>query len=133
MTVRSAALAVLIAGAISALPAGAASAASTPIVGGGSFARTVPFIDGYIYAFECHVAAPGAVSTSVNSCVLTNGTSSIAAPPSTSSGSFAQTNEAVSIDTATFKVCWTGSASYSDGSSQSTSGCTTSSPFAGAG
>ena len=93
------------------------------------FARTAPFIDGTIYAFECHAAAPRAVSTSVDSCSL----NSYAAPPSTSSGPFASANEAVSVPVATYRVCWSVSPRYSDGTSQSTTGCTTSSSLAGAG
>jgi hypothetical protein len=126
--IRSAALIALAAGAI-AVPATSANAANAPIVAGASFARTIPFIDGTIYAFECHAVAAGAVSTSIDSCSLNN----YGAPPSTSSGSIATTNEAVSVPVATYRVCWTASARYSDGTSQSTSGCTISSSVAGAG
>jgi hypothetical protein len=128
MHLRSAVLVALTAGAL-AMPAAPAGAATTPLVAGASFARTIPFIDGTIYAFECHASAPGAVSTSIDSCSL----NSYAAPPSTSSGSVATTSEAVSVPVATYRVCWTASARYSDGTSQSTSGCTISSSVGGAG
>jgi hypothetical protein len=126
--VRGAALIALAAAAV-AIPATTAEAANAPLVGGASFARTIPFIDGTIYAFECHASAPGAVSTSIDSCTM----GQYAAPASTSSGSVATTNEAVSVPVATYNVCWTASARYSDGTSQSTSGCTISSSVGGAG
>jgi hypothetical protein len=126
--VRSAALIALSAGAL-AVSAAAAQAAPAPIVGGASFAKTIPFIDGTIYAFECHAAAPGAVSTSIDSCSLNN----YGASPSTSSGSFASTSAAISVPVTTYRVCWAVSARYSDGTSQSSSGCTISSSVAGAG
>jgi hypothetical protein len=126
--VRSAALIALSAGAL-AVSAAAAQAAPAPIVGGASFAKTIPFIDGTIYAFECHAAAPAAVSTSVDSCSLNN----YSAPPSTSSGSVASSSAAISVPVTTYRVCWTVSARYSDGTSQSSSGCTISSSVAGAG
>ena len=126
--VRAAALIALTAGAI-AVPATSAAAAPVPIVGGASFARTAPFIDGTIYAFECHATAPGAVTTSVDSCSL----NAYAAPASTSSGPVASTSEAVAVPVTTYRVCWTVSARYIDGTSQSASGCTISSSVAGGG
>lgn len=126
-------LAAAIAVAVPATAATTASAATTPIVGGGSFARTVPFIDGSIVAYECHAAAPGAVSTTVNSCVLNSVFGPVAAAPSTSPGPAAATSGAVSLDPATYQVCWTVSARYADGSTQSSSGCTTSGTLVGAG
>src|SRR5919201_1337138 len=101
--IRSAAL-IALAGAI-AVPVATADAANAPIVAGASFARTIPFIDGTIYAFECHAAAAGAVSTTIDSCSLNN----YAAPASASSGPFATTNEAVAVPVATYQVCWTAS------------------------
>jgi hypothetical protein len=41
-----------------ALAAAAPAAASAAVIAGGSFARTAPFIDGTLYAFECHAAGP---------------------------------------------------------------------------
>jgi hypothetical protein len=118
-------------GALVAAPAGAATA---PLTSGASFARTVPFIDGTIYAFECHAAAPDATTTAIGSCVVTDGFHNIAAPPRTSSGSVATTDSAVATTPLSeWKVCWTARADYADGSSQSKSGCTTSSSLAGAG
>jgi hypothetical protein len=127
---RSTALVALTAAVVTAVPTSAASAATAPIVGGGSFARTIPFIDGSIYAFECHAAAPGAASTTVDSCLL----GSIAAPPATSQGPVASTNQAVSTNPAwSYRLCWMVSARYADGSTQTTSGCTAASSIAGAG
>ena len=130
---RTPALAALAAATAIAVPTTTAAAATTPIVGGGSFARTIPFIDGSIVAYECHAAAPGAVSTTVNSCVLNSVFGPDAAPPSTSPGPAAATSGAVSLDPATYQVCWTVSAKYVDGSTQSTSGCSTSGGLVGAG
>ena len=116
--------------AAAAVAAAPASAATAPMAAGGSFARTAPFIDGSIYAFECHASAPGALSTTISSCAL----NSVSAPPSTQPGPVAATSGAVSSNTAlTYKVCWTAGATYADGSSQSTSGCSTSSSVAGTG
>lgn len=67
---RLSVIAALIATAVIALPASAARATTNPIVGGGSFVRTGPFIDGWIYVFECHVVAPGATTTTVSSCSM---------------------------------------------------------------
>lgn len=131
---RAAAAAALIAAAVAATAAvPAASAAPAPIVGGGSFARTIPFIDGNIVAFECHAAAPGAVSTTVSSCALNSVYGPVPAPASTSPGPAAATSQGVSIGAATYQVCWTVSARYSDGSSQTGSGCSTSGTLVGAG
>lgn len=121
-----AALVALSAGAFGAAPA---SAATGPLVGGGSFARTVPFIDGDLYAFECHAVAPGAVTTSVVSCALGSAT----APPASAQGPAAFTYGIVSRAPSPTSVCWTVSASYSDGTSQTRSGCSTVSAIAGAG
>jgi hypothetical protein len=131
MQARRARVAALIALATAAIATSVstASAAAAPIVGGASFAQTAPFIDGTIYAFECHASAPGAVSTSIVSCAL----NSYGAPASTSSGPVASTSAAIAVPVTTYRVCWTASARYSDGTSQSTSGCTISSSVAGAG
>src|SRR5690349_19269917 len=125
MKFRCFGLAALTAAAIGALAAGPAGAAS-PLVAGGSFVRTVPFIDGSIYAFECHAAAPGAVSTTVSSCTMVTsaGVNEAGAPAVTSSGSVAQTHDAVSMSVFTYHLCWTASAKFSDGSTQTASGCT---------
>jgi hypothetical protein len=121
----------LAAATVCAAPAGAAPA---PMVAGASFARTVPFIDGTIYAFECHAAAPGATSTTISSCALSDGLHTIAAPPTTSAGPAAVTTQAVATTPVSqWKVCWTAGAAYADGTTQSTSGCTTASSLAGAG
>lgn len=126
----TAAIAVL---ATCAIAAPAASAANAPIVAGGSFARTIPFIDGNIVVFECHAAAAGAVSTTISSCQLNSVYGPVGAAPVTQTGSAAVSDGAVSIDPANFQVCWTASAVYADGSTQSTSGCSTSGQLAGAG
>ena len=120
---------------IALLAAGAAGAADAPITAGGSFVQTVPFIDGTLYTFECHAAAPEASSTTISSCTMSDGLHNIAAPPSTSvGGQAATTSEAVATTPLSqWKVCWTASATYSDGSGQSTSGCTNASSLAGAG
>jgi hypothetical protein len=133
--VRRAVLIALTAGAVMSVMAPGAGAATAPIVGGGSFARTVPFIDGWIYAFECHAAAPGAVSTSVDSCVLYYAYPAGSAPASTSTGPVASTSGAVSTNPADlYRICWSVSARYSDSTSRSTSGCSSpSSSIAGAG
>jgi hypothetical protein len=131
---RAAALAALIAAAVAATAAvPAASAAPAPIVGGGSFARTIPFIDGNIVEFECHAAAPGALSTTVSSCVLNSVFGPVAAPESTSPGPAAATSQGVSLAPANYQVCWTVSAGYSDGSTQASSGCSSSGTLVGAG
>jgi hypothetical protein len=127
MPIRTACAAAL---AVTALfAASPAHAATGALVGGGSFARTIPFIDGDIYTFECHAAAPGAVSTRVDSCTL----GAVAAPPASSAGAAAVTDGAVSQDPRTTQVCWTVSATFADGTSQAKSGCSTSSDLAGAG
>jgi hypothetical protein len=129
--IHAAALLALAAAAIGAAPA---SAAPAPLTAGASFARTVPFIDGTVYAFECHAAAPGASTTTVSSCNLTDGLHNNNAPAVTSNGPFATTNQAVATTPLSqWRVCWTASATYSDGTSQSTNGCTTASSVAGAG
>ena len=110
-----------------------ALAANAPSVAGSSFARTIPFIDGNIVVFECHAAAAGAVSTTISSCDLNSVFGPVGAPPVTQTGPAAQTTGAVSIAPATYQVCWVASAVYADGSSQSTSGCSTSGGLAGAG
>jgi hypothetical protein len=110
-----------------------ASAATPPITGGGSFVRTGPFIDGWIYEFECHAIAPGAQTTTVDSCSMSP-RGPITAPKTTSNGPFAVTSAGVSTDPATaYTLCWTVSATYSGGATQSTSGCTAASSIAAAG
>ena len=104
-----------------------------PLVGGASFARTAPFIDGVIYLYECHAAAPGAVSTSVDSCTITSSRGTSSAPPSTSPGPAALTDSGIVWDPSPNQVCWTVSARFADGTSQAKSGCTTTSDIAGAG
>jgi hypothetical protein len=134
MTSRQVRSALLIA--VCAAVAGPVSSASAagPMVGGGSFAQTVPFIDGTLYAFECHVAAPGAVSTTVSSCDLRGPTYSAAgAPATTSNGPVTTTHQAVSTRVQPYHLCWTVSARYSDGTTQTKSGCTNTSSVAGAG
>jgi hypothetical protein len=127
---RTAALAAIATSIAAAAPAQAAPA---PIVASGAFARTVPFIDGSIYEFECDAAAPGAVTTRIDSCTLSDGVENLTAPPVSSQGEAAATTGSYSLDSYQWKLCWTASASYSDGSTQSTSGCTSTSSLAGAG
>jgi hypothetical protein len=123
----------LLTGAFIAVPATGAAAATTPITGGGSFARTVPFIDGWIYAFECHAVAPGALTTTVDSCSMSP-YGPITAPKATATGPFAITYGSASTNPAgNYTLCWTVSATYSGGATQSTSGCTAASSIAAAG
>ena len=125
------ALCALAATALGSSPAGAAPA---PIAAGASFARTAPFIDGTVYAFECHAAAPGATSTTISSCALTDGLHTITAPAATSAGPAATTAQAVATTPLSqWQVCWTAGASYADGTGSSTTGCTSASSLAGAG
>jgi hypothetical protein len=133
--IRLAAMIVLSAAAMTTVSATPATAATTPIVGGGSFARTIPFIDGWVYAFECHAAAPGAVSTTVSQCNLMSVYPAGTASAVTSQGPVATTDGAVSTSPAAqYRVCWTVSARHSDGSTQSMSGCSfPASSIAGAG
>jgi hypothetical protein len=115
------------------IAAGAAQAAPAPLVGSGAFARTAPFIDGSIYEFGCDAAAPGALVTRIDSCTLSDGVSTLTAPPVSSQGPAAATTGSYSLDSYQWTLCWTASASYSDGTTQSTSGCTAPSSLAGAG
>ena len=96
-----------------------------------TFVRTIPFIDGYIYAYECHAIAPGATTITISHC----STDSIDDPPiaSESVAGARITVGGVARDTQPTQVCWTASATYADGTSQMTSGCTITSEFAGAG
>jgi hypothetical protein len=127
---RFIALATCCAALVAAAPA---SAAPAPIVAGGSFARTVPFIDGSIYEFECHAAAPGATSTRITSCVLSDGVENLPATGLTSQSEAAVATGSYSLDSYQWKLCWTASATYSDGSTQTTSGCSGTSSLASAG
>jgi hypothetical protein len=127
---RTAALCAL---AVAAVPATSAHAATGALVGGGSFARTIPFIDGDIYAFECHAAAPGALTTRVTSCALTSTFGTVSAPAASSTGPAAATDGAVSWDPSPNHVCWTVSATFADGTTQTKSGCSTTSDTGGAG
>jgi hypothetical protein len=111
-----------------------ALAADGPLAGGGSFARTAPFVDGWLYAFECHAAAPGAVATTVSSCTLDSIDGAVAAPPATAQGAAAATDGAVSTNPSlVYDVCWTVGARYGDGTTQTSSGCSAASSLAGAG
>jgi hypothetical protein len=134
MHVRRLFTAPLLASALAAVAAAPAGAAPAPLVAGGSFARTVPLIDGTVYAFECRAAAPGAASTTISACTLTDGLHNIAAPAATSLGQAAVTTQSVATTPLSqWRVCWTASSTYADGTSQSTSGCTAASSIAGAG
>jgi hypothetical protein len=115
------------------LAAAPAHAAPAPIVATGSFARTAPFIDGSIYVFECDATAPAASVTRIDSCVLSDGVEHLTAPPTASTGPAAETDASYSLDSYRWTLCWTASASYPDGSTQSTSGCTPASSLAAAG
>lgn len=119
----------LVALTVSAFSAVPASAATTPLVGAGSFARTIPFIDGYLYQYACAAHAPGAVSTSVESCTF----GATGAPPATAQGAVAFTSGGISRASSKSSVCWTVSARYGDGTTQTKSGCSTVSAIAGAG
>jgi hypothetical protein len=132
MTLRSGRLALagaLCASLLAAAPAGAAA----PLVASGAFARTAPFIDGSIYEFECDAAAPGATSTRIDSCVVSNGVSSFGASGGTSAAEAAVADGSYIEPSYNWKLCWTASATYPDGSTKTTSGCTGSSSLASSG
>jgi hypothetical protein len=133
MTVGPARMGLLAALCTSILAAAPAHASPAPVVATGSFARTAPFIDGSIYEFECDAAAPGATVTRIDSCVLSDGVEHLSAPAVSSTGSAAVTTGSYVLDSYQWQLCWTASATYSDGSTQSTSGCTATSSLAGAG
>ena len=134
MTSRRARTAALLALAVAAaVPATDAHAATGALVGGGSFARTAPFIDGVIYLYECHAAAPGALTTRVDSCTISSSRGTSSAPSASSPGPFAATNAGIVWDPSPNQVCWKVSATFADGTTQSKSGCTTTSDVAGAG
>lgn len=116
-----------------ALVASPADAAAT-VVASGSFAQTAPFIDGTLVTFECSVAAPGAQSTSIDSCTLVNSQYVAAsAPPASSQTAATVTDETVAVPVTTYHVCWTATAHNADGTSTTTSGCTAPSSLVGAG
>jgi hypothetical protein len=116
------------------LTAGPASAATAPLTATGQYVRTSPFIDGTLYDIQCSAAAPGAVTTRIDSCKLINQwNQSYDAPPVTEEGSLAHTYYLVVIPTYQWKLCWTASATYGDGSTKATGGCTAVSPYAGTG
>jgi hypothetical protein len=133
MTVRCARAGVLAALCTSILAAAPAQAAPAPIAATGSFVRTAPFIDGSIYEFECDAAAPGATVTRIDSCVLSDGVEHLPAPAVSSTGAAAVTTGSYVLDSYQWQLCWTASATYADGSTQSTSGCTSTSSLAGVG
>ena len=131
---RSAVALGTLAAALAALPAAPAIAAPAPIAATGAFVRTAPFIDGTLYEIRCSAVAPGAVTTRIDSCRLTGpGGTGYSAPATSASGSVATTDLLVSIPTYDWQLCWTAGATYVDGTSGSTSGCTAASPYAGAG
>jgi hypothetical protein len=110
-----------------------ASAALT-LVGNGAFVQTAPFIDGTLVTFGCSVAAPGATSTSIDSCTLVNSQYVAASAPAASSQTAATvTDETVAVPVTTYQVCWTATAHEADGTSVSASGCTAPSNLAGGG
>lgn len=116
--------------ALDVLPANAAGT----VVGDGAFVQTAPFIDGYLVTFECSVAAPGAQSTSIDSCTLANSQYVAASAPIASSQTpTTVTDETVAVPVTTYQVCWTATAHDADGTSTTTSGCTAPSNLAGAG
>ena len=131
---RRSALIVLCTSILAGLAAAPAGAAPTPMTATGEYARTAPFIDGTIYDIQCGAAAPGAVTTRIDSCKLIDPRGSgYGAPAVASDGATANTSYLVAIPTYQWHLCWTASATYGDGSSQSTTGCTGVSPYAGAG
>ena len=74
------------------------------------------------------------MTTRIDSCRLSDPSGlGYSAPAASSQGQTARTNELVAIPTYQWRLCWSGSATYADGSTQSTSGCTAVSPYAGAG
>jgi hypothetical protein len=131
---RQAAVLGALTAALAALAAAPAVAAPAPIAATGEYVRTAPFIDGTIYEIRCSAVAPAAVTTRIDSCRLTGpGGTGYSAPATSSSGSFATTDLLASIPTYDWQLCWTASATYADGTGASTTGCTTVSPYAGAG
>lgn len=110
------------------------AAAATTVVGHGAFVQSAPFIDGTLLTFTCTAAAPGAQSTSIDSCTLANSQYVAAAAPAASSqGPAAETQETVAVPVTAYHVCWTATGHNVDGTSTSTSGCTAPSTLAGAG
>jgi hypothetical protein len=89
------------------------------IVASGNY--TGVLLNGITVAFECHAAAPGAVSTEINSCRLTTGPS---AAPIALPGDAAATAGEATVPFAPFQLCWTASATYVNAARKSTSGCT---------
>jgi hypothetical protein len=89
------------------------------IVAGGNY--TGVLLNDITVVFECHAAAPGAVSTAINSCYLTTGGS---APSLALPGDAVATAGTSNVPFAPFKLCWTASATFLDASRKSTSGCT---------
>ena len=119
---------------LAAVAAAPASAAPAPLVVSGQYARTAPFIDGTIYSIECDAVAPGAITTRIDSCKLADPSGlGYSAPAVSSQGPTARTNTLVAIPTYQWRLCWSGSATYADGSTQSAGGCTAVSPYTGAG
>jgi hypothetical protein len=102
---------------------GTAHAATTidtnRIVASGNYAGVL--LNGLTVVFECHAAAPGAVSTEINACYLTTGggASPIALP-----GEAAATAGERSVPFAPFKLCWIASATYVNAAHKTTNGCT---------
>lgn len=100
-------------------PPAASAAATDRIVAGGNY--TGVLLNGITVVFECHAAAPGAVSTAINSCSLTTGGS---APAIALPGDAAATAGTSTVPFAPFQLCWTASATFLDANRKSTSGCT---------
>lgn len=102
---------------------GTASAAplatASRIVAGGNYTGVIA--NGLTVTFECHAAAPGAVSTAIDSCYLTTGG---AAAPIALPGDAAATAGVSTVPFAPFRLCWSASATFVDASRNSTSGCT---------
>lgn len=123
ITQRLATLAVAtaaIAGAASLGTTSVAQAAATDrVVAGGNF--TGVLANGITVVFECHAAAAGAVSTSINRCELTTGDS---ANPIALPGDAAATVGTATVPIAPFRLCWSASATFLDASVRTTSGCT---------
>jgi hypothetical protein len=95
------------------------AADTNKIVASGNY--TGVLLNGLTVAFECHAAAPGAVSTEINACYLTSGPS---AGPIALPGDAAATASVGTVPFVAFRLCWTASATYVNAGHKSTSGCT---------
>jgi hypothetical protein len=97
----------------------AAPPTTNTIVAGGNY--TGVLLNGITVAFECHAAAPGAVSTAIDACYLTTGGS---APALALPGDAVATASTRNVPFAPFRLCWSASATFLNATRKATSGCT---------